>query len=39
MATFTPRTTRPANDNRYYIKTTNPDFYFPQDFAGKIVIF
>lgn len=23
MATFTPRTTRPANDNLYYIKTTN----------------
>lgn len=22
MATFTPRTTRPANDNLYYIKTT-----------------
>ena len=23
MATFTPRTTRPADDNLYYIKTTN----------------
>jgi hypothetical protein len=22
MATFTPRTTRPADDNLYYIKTT-----------------